>query len=195
MFYLQGGHSVYDRPLDAQHADWTSFRRYQQNIRDDFLNGEMDPQAALSEYIRSSQAKMRARNWAESATLIKWQLDASQQDTLQNWLEFMVNHLDDHAGLKLSAQQRMDDAIDDDEREWQHEADDRRIDLHEKYLEWMEAQRVCMSAEMQAVEDVGNSEPNMLDAESSGVTYGKKKYGAFLQMIAHKSQKYKILTV
>lgn len=147
MFYLRGGFGYYDRPLCTQALDWKDFQKRQVKLREQFQDAP-DPDDALQKYINDSRQAMLNHTWTASAALVDFALDVATQSRLQNWLEFMAVHLDKDVALRLDAERRVRDAMNKD-RLWYKGNGDMRIVLHEKMLDWMEEQRVAISANVE----------------------------------------------
>lgn len=99
----------------------------------------------LKVYMERNRRLMHQRGWKDSANMIDWSLDVTRQSQLQNWLEFMAYHLDHDLALRRGAERRLREVVGEDNRLWQKRSDDKRIQIHDKFLTWMEEQRVKMS--------------------------------------------------
>lgn len=148
MYYLKGGRNGHGTmPLVDQLRDWNEFRGLQKRIREDCQKyNNHDPGRILKKYARRGQYRLRRRNYAESASLVDWSLDLSTQSHLQNWLEFEVRQIDYNSAIRIGAKQRIGGAFDEEDRLWHQNFENRRIELHEGLLVWIEQQRVALSA-------------------------------------------------
>ncbi|CAK7229185.1 hypothetical protein SCUCBS95973_007134 [Sporothrix curviconia] len=152
MYYIiseRNGHGF--MPLADQLRDWLEFLDFQQSLRRNWqTDTEQTPDAKLEQYIDDGRWLLNKCKFYESASLIDWSIDLSNQSRLQTWLEFQARRARHHWAMKNTARHNIQGAHDEADRQWHQNYEARRMAAHEAMLAWMEEHRVALSAAEQA---------------------------------------------